>query len=461
MSSAAAGVVDVRRPLVSGTTGDRAPASVTRKTSIPPEWLLLHGIRNMLRSDDAVVVAGLVDYMYEQYGMLRFLSRVVERTRRTLIPPAITLLGALKGFLLVRDPAVGGDALWVARLANERRAIGPYLRQMPELEWREIAIAWSVRPRDIVRLVGAFVKTAPRIVRITRRLHERYAGYKVLRVAELIGYYMRYKRVLASRPYSLAVMSSHSNPHGIALNVAARQARVPTVLITHGMPVRPVARLSYDLGVVHCADAQSTYEEEGCAIARVFLHGRREHLAPLPDVTLRSDLTVGVFLCKDVNAAQLRALLRRLRDDARVSRIIVRPHPFNMWADLSRWIVEHRDRKVKLSADRDIMADVAACDVVLAGNTSVHIEAVIAGRPSAYVPRFDRAADDMHHLVEHGLIFPLGDDLRLDPDALLRFYRRPEWQVMLRRFANVDETGAAVAARASDAMRALAAGVPA
>ena len=107
------------------------------------------------------------------------------------------------------------------------------------------------------------------ILRIARLLHRRYEFFKVLRVLELIGYYARYLRIFQESGFSLAVMSSHSNPHGIAFNLAARKYGVPVVLITHGMPVRPVAKLSYDLAVVHCEVARQTYLEAGCRMDRV------------------------------------------------------------------------------------------------------------------------------------------------------------------------------------------------
>jgi hypothetical protein len=277
-----------------------------------------------------------------------------------------------------------------------------------------------------------------------------------LRVAELIGFYMRYRRVLERERYSLALMSSHSNPHGIAFNVAARRAGIPVVLITHGMPVRPVANLSYDLAVVHCREAIDAYASGGCHMGDVLVHGRRQHLSPMPDGQLPDRVAVGIFLCKDVNEACLRALLQRLHADERVARILLRPHPFNMWAGLERWIVGCADPRIALSAGRGVFADIIASDVVLAGNSSVHIEAVVAGRPSAYVPGFDHATPDMHRFVAAGLIPSVTDDLSFDPEAMLRFYRRPEWPGILRQFANVSDSGAEVAANVASIMRRLA-----
>src|SRR5262249_33697031 len=158
-------------------------------------------------------------------------------------------------------------------------------------------------------------------------------------------------------PFSLAVTSNHSNPHGIAFNLAARKCGVPVVLITHGMPVRPVARLSYDLAVVHCEAARQTYLEEGCRMDRVFIHGRRQDHALMPAGTLPERLAVGIFLCKDVNERRLRAWIERLLSDPRVSRIFVRPHPTNLWAGLDAWIASRNDPRLRRSSGGSVFRD--------------------------------------------------------------------------------------------------------
>jgi hypothetical protein len=58
----------------------------------------------------------------------------------------------------------------------------------------------------------------------------------------LLGYYARYFELFSQGNFDVALTSNHSNPHGIAFNLAARKCGVPVVLISHGMPVRPVAR---------------------------------------------------------------------------------------------------------------------------------------------------------------------------------------------------------------------------
>jgi len=359
----------------------------------------------------------------------------------------------LKSFLAARSGEHSGGLVWIARLSNERRAIEKLPPLLPELDWTELKFHWCPDLTSLVALARVFFSNWRRTLKLARLLHRRYEFFKVLRVVELIAYYARYLRIFEERRFSLAVTSNHSNPHGIAFNLVARKCGVPVVLITHGMPVRPVARLSYDLAVVHCEAARQTYMDEGCRMRRVLVHGRRQDHAPMPIDPLSKRLAVGVFLCKDVNEERLCVLLERLLDHPRVSRILVRPHPTNLWAGLDAWIAARKDSRVRKSPGASVARDLAVSDIVLAGNSSVLVEAVTAGRPSGYVPGLDYGSSDLHSFVALGLIYPIDDELSFDPDEMLRFYQRPDWTAALRLFANIDEDETAVAARVGTTMR--------
>lgn len=420
------------------------------------EWLLCRGIKSILHCDEAEVVSGIARYVISQHGSLRLLSALIERTRETPVPAAVALVGGLKSFFEVRPGDRRDGAVWVARLGNERRAIETLSLLFPELGWTELTFHRRPDSAAVSALARSLGPAWRRILRIARLLHRRYEFFKVLRVVELIGYYARYIGIFQNGRFGLAVMSSHSNPHGIAFNLAAQKCGVPVVLITHGMPVRPVAKLSYDLAVVHCEAARQTYLEAGCQMARVLVHGRRQHHAPMLAGPLPERLAVGIFLCKDVNDERLRAVVDQLLGDSRVSRILVRPHPTNLWVGLDAWIASRNDPRVRRSSSGPVFRDLEALDIVLAGNSSVLIEAVTAGRPSGYVPGLDHGSPDLHGFVARGLIYPIDDELGFAPNAMLRFYQRPDWSTVLRLFANIDEDEASVAARAGAAMRELA-----
>jgi hypothetical protein len=446
----------VSEPLNSAATNTRAETNETG-AHVEGAWLLRRGIKSLLRCDEAETVEGIARYVVSQHRILRFMSAFIERARNSSLPSAFALAGALKSFLEVRPAARPDGTLWIARLGNERRAIETLPPLSPELGWTEL----KLRNRLDAATLSAFSRikslapTCRRIRRIARRLHRRHEFFKVLRVAQLIGYYTRYLDIFRSGRYRLAVTSNHSNPHGIAFNLAARKCGVPVVLITHGMPVPPVARLSYDLALVHSEAARQTYLEAGCRLDRVFVHGRRQHHAPMPAGTPAAPLTVGIFLCKDVNEEGLRAVVTQLRGDSRVSRILIRAHPKNLWVGLDAWIAAQRDSRLQRSSGGSVFRDIEASDIVLAGNSSVLVEAVTAGRWGGYFGGCDYGSTDLHAFVARGLIYPYDAEVGLDPDAMFCFYRRPDWPVVLRLFANIDEGETTVAARACETMREL------
>jgi hypothetical protein len=415
-------------------------------------WLLYHGIKNLLRCDEAEVVSGIAAYAMSQHRALAVGSSLMERTQQTLLPSIAALLGFVTRFLEVHEDRKLSGVVWVARLSNERRAIEKTINGSPQFDWTELKLQ---RPLDLasLRALARISGMGPRrILDIARRLHRKHPFFKVLRSIELIAYYSRFLSMFRQARYGLAVMSSHSNPHGIAFNLAARRAGVPVVLITHGMPVRPVARLEYDLAVVHCEVARQTYIEEGCRFAQVIVHGRRRNHCHMP-TSIADRAAVGIFLCKDVNEKRLRWLVEQLLGSQLVSHILIRPHPKNLWLGLDDWITLRKEPRLARSAGTEVTQDLDAVDLVLAGNSSVLVDAVTAGRPAVYMASLDYGPFDMHQFVERGLIYSkeerVGEPglLQFDPVEVLRFYQQPQWANVLRLFANVDEDEEAVRAR--------------
>src|SRR5262249_1705506 len=160
------------------------------------------------------------------------------------------------------------------------------------------------------------------------------------------------------------------------------------VLITHGMPIRPVARLTCDLAVVHCEAARQTYLEEGCQFNCFLIHGRKQNYSAMLDL-VRSPLTVAIFLCKDVNEARLKPLVATLLRDPRLGGIKIRPHPKNLSTGLVKWVSSLNDSRVSLSTAVSLFDDVGSADVVLGGNSSALIDAVVGGRPAGFVAGLD------------------------------------------------------------------------
>ena len=417
-----------------------------------PSWLLCRGVKSILRCDDAEVIAGIAGYVVAQSPGLSILSATIERTRRTPFPPAVAVFGAVRSYLQVRSVSRLDGAVWIAKFGNERRELEKLPAMVPEINWTEIPLK---RTPEIKAILNGGIKSLRRLMRLARVLNGKYPFYQTLRALELVGFYMRYLRILESGRFVLAAVSNHSNPHGVAFALAARKCGIPVILVTHGMPIRPVARLWYDLALVHCEAAQHMYEEDGCRLEQVLVHGRRHAYSPMRSASIPRPLRVGIFLCKDVSEVRFRALVKRLLTDAGVGEVLIRAHPNNFWKALPSWISAQNEPRLRLSSERLVSSDLESSDIVLGGNSSVLIDAVVAGRPAAYVRGLDCGPDDLHGFVAAGLIYPADDDSPLEPEKMLAFYRREEWSATLRAFANVDEHESQVEARFGPAVREL------
>jgi len=404
--------------------------------------LLYSGIKNLLRCDEAEVVQGIARYVISQHRSVRLVSRLVDRTKHTPFPALLTLLAWTRSFLAVcpEGPLVG--AAWIARLSNERRALEPLLALSPELEWTELKFQSRISMQGAVMLTLRNLKYIPRVYKIARRMHLRFESFKAMRVIELLGYYTRFIELFGQGNFAIALTSNHSNPHGIAFNLAARKFGVPVVLISHGMPVRPVARLKYYLAVVHSEAAGKTYADEGCEIAQLLIHGRKQDHVPMRVGQLPAPVNVGIFLCKDVNEHRLKTLVENLLAGERVARVLIRPHPKNLWRSFDSWIASHQDGRLSQSCNPAVLDDLKGLDLVFGGNSSVLIDSVTAGVPSAYVDDLDHGPPDLHRFVAAGLIYR--SDVDPDLDAMMHFYQRPGWPQTLRTFANIDQDQSAV-----------------
>jgi hypothetical protein len=419
---------------------------------------LLAGIKGLLICDAGDVVSGIVDYVISRHRGLGLLTRGMERTSGTWLATAIIIVNGARCFVGVY-PAGRGEAVVAARRPNERRAVDDLKRMLPGREWTDLVFRW--RPAAMASAIADLSRTAVadgrRTAALARRLRRRYGVFRAMRVVELIAYYRRYSQLFASRRFELAVMSSHSNPHGIALNLAARRFGVPVVLITHGMPIRPIARLDYTVAIMECEASRRVYEDAGCRMDRTVIKSRRREYEPLRPPS-GDAMTIGVFLSKDPEERQVTATVRALLADARVRQVLVRPHPVNLWRRLSDCIASFRDPRVRLLSAGSLDDDVRQCDVVLAGNSTVHVDALVAGRPSCYVRGFDHGPYDVQSFVCNGLVIEPAHISPIDYSAVRRFYTRDEWPRILRRYADVDhdsdEVASAVRAAVNAVMRA-------
>ena len=417
--------------------------------------LLYRGIKQLIVCDGSDVVSGIADFVMSQRRGLRLLQRGTKSAHPLLV--AVILANAFRCFIGV-EWAGRGNGVIAARRPNERREIAHLKQMIPDRDWTELVVRWRPVPMAaaVRRLLKTIVADRRRPARLARMLSRRYGVFHAFRALELVAYYCRYRELFAARPFQLAVMSSHSNPHGIALNLVATQYGVPIVLITHGMPIRPIARLDYDLAIVEGEASRQMYADAGCGMDRVVVKSRRLDHAPMRIPPRASALTAGLFLSKDPVEAQVVRCLSLLLADSRVRQVVIRPHPVNLWSGLDAWVAALAEPRAVIRCSRSLLDDLRLCDLVFAGNSTVLLDAVIAGRPGGYVRDFDHGPYDVQSFVHDGLIYEWTPRSPIDLNAIETFYTRAGWTTILRRYADVDRTEVDVATAVAAAVESLA-----
>jgi hypothetical protein len=205
------------------------------------------------------------------------------------------------------------------------------------------------------------------------------------------------------------------------------------------MPMSPIAKLEYDVAIMECAASTNVYRAAGCRLGQVIIKNRaRDYTRMDMNCLLNGPLTIGIFLSKDPVVERLAHLVGHLLNNHRIAHILVRPHPANQWRGLTDWLASHRDARLQASRGEPITSDLQRCHILIAGNSTVHIDAVVAGTPACYMRGLDHAPDDVQSFVRNQLVCELDLTVPFTPDKIYEFYSRGEWPAILRRYADID-----------------------
>ncbi|MEJ7760340.1 MAG: hypothetical protein WKF55_12215 [Gemmatimonadaceae bacterium] len=404
-----------------------------------PPSSLRRGIRTQIRNDSSPMVSEIVKYVLAERRAVRWLDAGLRSTAATPLPDYFAVANGMRCFASMRPVGTAGGVLTCARRENELRAVKDLRESLGDLPWTDIEFGY----RGALVPLGSMTKGIrhlTRAARLAKGLRRRHDMFHVLRALELVFYYDRIGQILDRGGYRVAVMSSYSNPWGIAMNLAARRRGIPVVHVMHGEPVWPLPRLDYDLAIVN---NQASYEllcRAGCRIDRVIVRSAGARYRPLPLALPQRNMTVGLFLSKQPRKECVIAWIRGLLCTEGVESIRLRPHPANLWTGIDAAMREFpRDRVNLSSASAD--DDLRRCDLVIAGNSSVHIDTLTAGVHSVYSRDLDHSAGGLSLLAE-GLVFEADVAGSMRADDVLRFYGAPEWICEFRRHVNLDSDDA-------------------
>ena len=283
-----------------------------------------------------------------------------------------------------------------------------------------------------------FWKLALQVLRMNvlfRHLLRDYPLFVVLRCVEFLAYYVRLGN--AARVADKILVFSDGNPHGIALFHLAQRYQKKVVFVSHGDPVSPVYPLRCDLAFLWGHESERRYREAGAFLAEVVYCGHRDKYRRIRPIALPVQ-RIGVFLSKMTTVARVCAVVKELDRDYSPAQIVIRQHPnFPLTRQMADTLRRHSN-SLEISAEANLFADAASCDLVLAGNTTAHSEILLGGTASLYCIELEGSDYDRCNHVHQGLVMEWKPGVSFD--EINQFYCRPEHTAILRQYVNLEHS---------------------
>jgi hypothetical protein len=328
------------------------------------------------------------------------------------------------------------EAVAISQFDNEDHTIKRVAALAPNvpLMWMQHKRKHMFAPRQIreaLAMVAALGRVWP-FLRIVARTH---SFMPAARIASALAFYIRCSRLFAQHPeLRAAIVASNYSPESVGMAAAAhRYAR--RVIYSNHAPVPangPVVPPVYaDCALFYGAEITRTYERRSAITAEVGYIGQPGTSRPME--WRDSVETVGIFLTAGTKVDALKSLVASIRLDLPTARIIIRQHPVTLlktdFADIG---VD--DPYTELTIGNPLDDEIAACDLVICGNSGVSLNVLSGGRPVAYLSSLDGFAFDANGFVENRLTLSVpwwSDDIYA---RLKAFYQAPGWEAIMQDY---------------------------
>lgn len=370
-------------------------------------------------------------------AMYRLVDAMYARAGSRLLQPLLLFLYMLKCAVSV-GPFEDRDAEIVAisNFANEHHTVERVAGLIPEIPLLRLTILRrhifaAVQLRAAFGMVGAIGRLWPFLTRLARA----HSFMPSARIASALAFYMRLSQLFEGRPgLRAAIVTSNYSPEAVAMAAAAHRAGRRVVYANHapvpanGAVVPPVLA---DCALFYGDATRRTYERRSRCTAEVALIGQPHKASAMQ---WRDDVqTVGIFLTSGTRTDVLSELIAAIRDSRPHARILVRNHPVALLkTDLSE--IAASDANVEITLGNPLEDEIAACDMVICGNSGVALNVLSGGRPVAYLAGLDRVKYDSNGFVQSGLVCSIAgwsDDVY----TLLKiFYQAPGWTRVMQSY---------------------------
>lgn len=402
-----------------------------------PRYDLAGALRIVRRMETSAGRSAVFEEIKSKNALYRLVDRLYSRAGAQVWQPLLLFVYMLKCVVSLGSfENKRAQTVAISNFPNEHKTIDRIAALLPDIELLRL----SVERRHIFRrgqlaVALTMLASAGKIWPFLRILARTHSFMPSARIASALAFYIRFSRLFAECPaLKAAIIASNYSPEAVGMAAAAHRAGKHVVYANHapvpanGEVLPPVLA---DCALFYGEATRKVYERRSRCNAEIALIGQ-------PGTTRQMEWpkevgTVGIFLTSGTRIEVLKSLIATIRLSLPTAHILIRQHPVTLLrTDFSGLAID--DPNVELTIGNPLDAEIAACNLVICGNSGVALNVLCGGRPVAYLSSLDGIKFDSNGFVESRLVYSMPwwtDDIY---SRLKAFYQAPGWQRVMRSY---------------------------
>ncbi len=215
---------------------------------------------------------------------------------------------------------------------------------------------------------------------LSKLLSKRYPFYISARCLEIISLYLYFKFIRNDLHQKWFFISTESNPHSLALMALAEEHILHVVFVTHSPFIDNASPIFVDIGIFWNSYTKNQIVQRGGKVNSFYIH-RRDSLIN----TQKKKDSILISLSKNPDWSGVLTIVKQIKDSPVLGKYLikVRLHP----SDIIPPKPDGSD--FRLSRNKSLQEDLASSVLMIAGNSTVHLESLKAKVPSFYTSKVD------------------------------------------------------------------------
>lgn len=267
------------------------------------------------------------------------------------------------------------------------------------------------------------------------RLNQNFPFYVCLRATETLFIFLYLNEKFQKIKPSALLISTEGNPHGSAVMGIADKFSIPLIFASHGAISTQPVKIKCELGLFHGAKMREDYLREFSKVESTIYYGRKKN------INNDSNFSKKICLClsKDPNLLAIKNLLLKIKNEFVGAEILLRPHPQSMVSVSS---IQKNFPFINISKNNSLAEDLSGSFLVLAGNSTVHLEALSYGVASLFWQDLDMGRQPLLSFLKEGIVFSLQSNADISEayQNALKIYSDPLWRSKLSQYVNLNES---------------------